>query len=401
MLNYLFFIIKNAFYDLLRNKLRTLLTTLGVVIGVASVIILVSFGLGLKKYIADQLETFGTNLIMIFPGRSFEGGFPPAGGFLGGTKFDLNDVRRLKKLDSLSVVVPGYEKIAPLEAEGNSKMYEIIGSTEEIFEILKFEIGKGEFFNRAHVRRKSKVIVLGAGPAEKLFGGAEDALGKRVKIENQSFEVIGITKSEGGVGFGPTVDDHALIPYTAVLSSNPGKKFIALYALAKSNDQVEEAKEEAEEALLERYGEDDFSVIDQKEMLDVISSIFDVVNKVVISIAAISLVVGGVGIMNIMYVSVSEKTNEIGIRRAFGATKRDVLLQFLTESVVLAALGGVVGIGISFLVVQFVQNLFPAYINLTSVLLAVGVSSAIGLLFGILPAKRASEMSPIEAIRYE
>lgn len=401
-MSYLLFTIKNAIDDLKLNRARTFLTALGILIGIASVILLLSFGLGLKKYIAGQFESIGKDLIMVLPGRSFQGGLRPGAGTLGGARFDLNDIKKLKRIDSLSAVAPGREFFAKVSSYGESAVYDIIATSEEAFEIFNFEIDRGELFRSSNVQKASKVVVLGAGPAEKIFGGAENAVGKIAKIDDQAFKVIGVSRSKGGGrGLGPTVDDLAFIPHTASLSINPSKKFIAIYAKAKSDEVIEKAKADIEAVLLERYSEDDFTVIDQREMLDIFSSVFNTVNLVLVAIGAISLVVGGVGIMNIMYVSVSEKTKEIGIRRSIGATKKDVLAQFLTEAVMLSMAGGILGLLLSFIVVYFIQRYFPAYINLTSVLLAIGVSSIIGFVFGVLPAKRAADMSPIEAIRYE
>lgn len=400
-MQYFLFTINTAIDDLKANKLRSFLTALGILIGIMSVVLLTAFGLGLKKYIKIQFESLGANLIMVLPGQGMEGGFSPGGGMMTGASFDDKDVKNLKRIKNASIVAPMSVNYSEIKAEGNSKVYEIVAGTEDMFPVMNMELDVGEYFNKADVRKGSKVIVLGASPAKKIFGSSKNAVGKIAKIDDQAFRIIGVSKEKGGGFGGPSIDDHAYIPFKAGFSFNLSKKYFAIYLKAKDESVLEETKKEVEEILLKRYKEDDFSVSDQKEMLDMLSSIFNILNIVLVGIAAISLVVGGVGVMNIMYVSVAEKIKEIGIRRAVGAQAKDILFQFLAEAVILSIMGGIVAIGLAFGIIFLIQKIFPAHIDLLSVCLALSVSSVIGIVFGVLPAKKASDLTPVEAIRYE
>ena len=223
-----------------------------------------------------------------------------------------------------------------------------------------------------------------------------------IKVDSQNFKIQGVLGSKGGGGFGgPDLDSFVYMPHTTAQVFNPDKKFLAIIVKSKSDISIASAKDEISTALLKRYKVDDFSVIDQAELLGAIEGIFGMLNTVLVAIAAVSLVVGGIGIMNIMYVTVTERIKEIGIRRALGARTSDILLQFLVESVALSILGGFIGLALAFIIVYFMQSFFPAYIDLNSVLLALGVSSVIGVIFGVFPAKKAADLSPIDAIRNE
>lgn len=400
---YFLFIIKSSIEDFKRNKLRTFLTSLGILIGVSSVVLLLSFGLGLKAYIKEQFENLGTNIIVIIPGKIFgESSFQGSAGTFGGIKFDEKDLRNLRKIRSQEYIVPAMLKSVTAAGNGKSEITDIYATNEEAFPTRNFEVDLGNFFTKNDVDKKNKVTVLGPKIAEKLFDIKSNALNKTVKIESLSFKVIGVFKSKGGGGFGgPDIDSYAIVPYTSVTSLNPGNKFFAIHIKADSQESIPAVKEEAKKILLKRYKEDEFSVIEQTDILNAISAIFTVLNSILVAIAAISLVVGGIGIMNIMYVSVMERVKEIGLRRSIGATKKDILFQFLSEAIILSLIGGSLGLLIAFLVVFFVQRFFPAYINIQSVVVSLGISSLIGIFFGVMPAKRASELNPIEALRYE
>jgi putative ABC transport system permease protein len=395
------FIIKSSIDDFRRNKIRTFLTSLGITIGIFSVVILIALGLGLRKYIDDMFKSLGANLIMVSPGKMLAGGLTSGSAFLSTGLFDEKDAATLKRVKNLSVVVPIYVKYTEIQGSVGAEVYETLAATAEVFPLMNFKGDIGRLFDKSDVERGNKVIVLGSKPAEKLFGTKEEAVGKIVKIEKQGFKVIGVLESKGGGGFGPGIDDHVFIPYKAAYSFNPSKKFWGIYAKAEDESILGQTKEEIKNALLKRYHEDDFSVNDEAELLSVFDTIFNMINMVLIAIAAISLVVGGIGVMNIMYVSVVERVQEIGIRRAYGAKKSDILFLFLAESVILSLIGGVLGLSLSFLVVTAIYKYFPAYINLMSVLLALGVSSTIGIIFGVFPARSAANLTPIEAMRAE
>ncbi len=397
------FILKSAFEDFRRNKIRTFLTSLGILIGVASVILLIAFGLGLKKYIKDQFENLGTNLIIVLPGQILQGGsFRSSGTALTGIRFDETDVMKLKKIKKAEYVVPVFMKSVTVSGNSQAEIATLYATTAEIFSIRNLEIDQGKLFGTTDVENRSKKAVIGIKIADKLFGSSENAIGRSIKFDEQNFSVIGTLKSKGGGGFGgPDLDSFIFIPYKSSASFNQDRKFYAINIKVTDESDLGSVKEEIKTILLKRYEPDDFSVVEQTEILNAVSSIFSILNAVLVAIAAISLIVGGIGIMNIMYVSVIERVREIGIRRAIGALAKDILFQFITEAVILSLLGGFLGLLLSYLVVFFVQRIFPAYIDFYSVLIAIVVSSIIGIVFGVFPAKKASELSPIEAIRYE
>ncbi len=400
-MNYLLFVIRSAVEDFRRNKVRTALTSLGILIGVASVVLLLAFGLGLKKYIQNQFESLGTNLIYVLPGGVFQnGGFNADATFE--STFDEKDVRSLERLPSVNYIAPVYQKNSSVSYGAEEKFTPVFLATAKVFTALNLEPTAGRVFSEVDLNKRAKVAVIGPTLATELFGDTETGVGKTIQVGEQGFKVVGVLKAKGGGGFGgPSFDTYVYVPYKSAPSLNPAKKFLSIYAQAVDSDSISQAKAEISEALLKRYDKDDFSVIESTEFLNAISSIFGVLNLVLVAIAAISLIVGGIGIMNIMYVSVIERIREIGIRRAIGATRRDILYQFLAESVILSLLGGLLGLLLSFGVVAAIQPFFPAYIDGLSVAIALGVSSAIGIVFGVFPARKASELSPIEAIRYE
>lgn len=397
---YFAFIIKSALADFARNKGRTFLTSLGILIGVLAVVLLMAMGLGLKKYINDQFESLGANLIYVMPGSKKS---LMSGGMIGGIKFDERDVAKLKRIKTISHITGLYAKPgSKVQANGKTEIAELVAANEEIIPLMNLELQMGRLIEKKDIQKGSKVIMLHSTFVEKFFPTAGDALGKKIVVEKQSLKIIAILKSKGGGGLGGgSMDEHVYIPFKASYPFNTDKKYFGLYMKAENKEVVAQTKSEAEKILQKRYDKDDFSVMEQKEIMDTIGSIFNIINMILVAIAAISLVVGGIGIMNIMYVTVTERIKEIGIRRAIGARKLDILYQFIAESVLLSVLGGLLGLGLSFLIVFLVQKLFPAYIDLNSVLLALGVSSGIGIIFGVFPAKKAADLSPIEAIRYE
>jgi putative ABC transport system permease protein len=260
----------------------------------------------------------------------------------------------------------------------------------------------GRFFDKTDVTKRAKVVVVGSKIATDYYGSAEDAIGQKVTVDDVKFTIIGVTKSKGGGGMGgPDYDSYLYGPYTTGYIFNPDKKFFRLMVKTENESFVPQVKEDIKNEFLKRHKEEEFSVVEPTELLSAITSIFTVLNTILVAIAAISLVVGGIGIMNIMYVTVSDRIKEIGVRRALGARKSDILYQFLSEAILLSSIGGVLGLSLAYLAVFAVQNLFPAYIDLMSVLLALGISSAIGITFGVFPARKAANLEPVEAIRYE
>lgn len=388
---------KSAIDDFKRNKIKTALTSLGIMIGVMSVVLLIGLGLGLKNYIESQFNSMGANLVMIMPGSGFSGTSGGAG-TVGGAKFDERDYSSLKRIPDAKYIVPVFMKMAGVEAGGTKKTAYILGVSEDYFGLMNKKVIDGELFTRADVTAGTKVGVLGYTLADDLFAAPEDAVGKTVRFESLRVKVLGVMEKSGDTD----QDGAVILPYRTTYGSlNPDKTFWAMYIGVESKDEVNNVKKEAKDTLLKRYKEDDFSVTEQSELLSMINQIFGILNTVLIAIGSISLLVGGIGIMNIMYATVTERTREIGIRRAIGATERDILFQFLTESTILSVFGGIAGLILASIIILIVRLFFPAAINLVSVLVTVGISSGIGIFFGVFPARRAARLTPIEAIRFE
>ncbi len=403
-MNALLFIIQSAFQDFKRNKVRTALTSLGILIGVASVVLLTALGVGLKTYIQKQFESLGTNLIIIFPGKVIgdNGQFRQSESTGLGQTFDERDLRALERIKLLGEVAPVFTRTANASFGTKTKVGDIFATTGNIFPLRNLNAVAGKVFTSGDVSKRSKIVVIGHTVAEGLFSSPSQAIGKNIKIDSQSYRIVGVLESKGGGGLGgPDFDSYMYLPYTAGTSFNPEKIFQYFYIKVDKESDIPEAKNKIDESFLKRYEDDDFSVVEQKEILNAVTSIFGVLNNILVMIGAISLIVGGIGIMNIMYVSVVERTKEIGIRRAIGATKRDILLQFLVESVLLSLLGGLGGILISYALTLAIYKYFPAQITMSSVATAFGVSSFVGIVFGVFPARKAANLSPIEAIRYE
>lgn len=301
----------------------------------------------------------------------------------------------------MALAVPIFVKFTKVQGTLDTKLIEMLAASPDIFPLMNFKAEAGRLFEKSDADKGSKVMVLGANPAKTLFGSKTEAIGKIAKMEGLAYKVIGVLETKGGASVGPSIDDHVFIPMKAADSFNQNKKYWAIYGKTVDESKINETKEGIKKTLLKRYHDDDFSVNDERELLNTFDTIFNMINMVLVAIAAISLIVGGIGVMNIMFVSVVERVKEIGVRRAFGARKNDILLFFLTESVILSLIGGVMGLALSFLVVSLIRLYFPAYINLTSVLLAIGVSSFTGIVFGVFPAKKAADLTPVEAIRQE
>lgn len=400
-MKYFLFQIRSALEDFKRNRVRTFLTSLGIMIGVLSVTMLIALGLGLKNYIKQQFEGLGANLIMVLPGSGFtgEGGGGGFGaGLVGGASFDESDIKNLKRIRGLKYVVPVYFSSSLIESGEKEKFGYVMGVNEEMFELMNIKTFEGVTFDKSDLTGKAKVGVMGYSLAEELFGNPEQAVGKTVRVKNQRIKVIGVAEKKGD----QEMDSAFVIPYTTTFGGlNPDKTFWAIYLGVVSEDEIDRVSKEAEEVLLKRYEEEEFSITEQAEILSTVNQIFGIINIILVAIGSISLLVGGIGIMNIMYANVTERISEIGIRRALGATKKDILFQFLSESVLLCLFGGLVGLILSAIIVFLVRPFFPLELNVIAVSVALGVSTLIGIVFGVFPARRAANFTPIEAIRYE
>jgi len=395
-------LIISALADFKRNKVRTFLTSLGIMIGVLSVVMLIALGLGLKNYIKESFENLGANMVMVMPGSGFGGGggggFSSPAGMVGGIKFDERDLNSLERISEAEYVVPVYFKSTLVETESEEEYGYVMGVNDSFFKTMAAEVYEGRLFDQSDVQGRTKVAVLGYEMAKDLFEKPDMAVGKTIRVDDIRFRVSGVMEKIGD----PETDGSVVLPYTTTFGTmNPDKTFWSIYLGVLSKDDVASVKEQAEQILLRRYKESDFSVVEQEEILSTVNQIFGVVNAILVAIGSISLVVGGIGIMNIMYASVTERTKEVGIRRAIGATRQDILMQFLTESVMLSLFGGLLGLLLAVVLVMIIRIFFPVAINFLAVAISFGVSTAIGVFFGVFPARRAASLPPIEAIRYE
>lgn len=395
-------LLKIALQALKTNKTRAALTMLGVIIGVASVILLVSIGTGLKTYITAELESMGADSLFIMPGQIGVGeghGSTPGAG-VANPKFTfehLNEIKR--KTKTIKSAMPYIENNGTISYKGETLTTQVTGTGVEFPKVYDQNVEKGSFFTLSQYNSAKKVAVLGKTAAEELFNH-QDALGKKITISEQRYTVIGVLEEKGAFA-GVDRDKIVYIPATTSMRQFNLDYIQSFWLQSESSKTIEQSKEEVKEILLKHFDEDDFSILDTKSLLNVIGNVLATLTAALAGIAAISLVVGGIGIMNIMLVSVTERTREIGLRKAVGATPRNILIQFLVEAVILSFFGGSLGIALGSGGALLINHFFTTTITPWSIALAFGVSALVGIIFGVLPARKAAKLNPIDALRYE
>jgi putative ABC transport system permease protein len=402
--------ILEAIQSLSSNKLRSGLTILGIVIGVAAVIAMLGVGKGAQDTITGSISSIGTNLLFVFSGNLSEDVRNPQPL----TRSDADALKDEFLTPSVEAVAPIIQGSAVISFGREQTSTRVTGITPDYESVRNYSLLEGEFITDEHLLGQASVIVLGPQIADKLFGRREGITGETVRVNDQPFRVIGVLAAKGGGGFG-SEDDRSLVPFTTAqmrILHRSRDKVDMLLVQAVSADAVQKASDEVSEVLRTRHrtliGADDFTVFSQQDFVATAATITGVLTIFLGGVAAISLLVGGIGIMNIMLVSVTERTREIGLRKALGARRRDILIQFLTESSLLSLLGGLVGIGFGWLIAFVVgvvaarnNTPFTPSISGDAILLATLFSTAVGLFFGLYPANRAASLEPVEALRSE
>jgi putative ABC transport system permease protein len=400
-------LIKVAAQSIRKNKMRTLLTMLGIVIGVAAVIVMVAVGQGAQSRIDEQIRNLGTNLIVITPGTSQAGGVSQGAG-----TFNRLTVEDTEKLDRESLLIAAvspviFSRAQAIGGQGNWRTM-INGVSTEYFTIRDWQAAEGALFSEADVRAMRKVALIGSTVAANVFP-AGDAVGQQIQLRSVPFTVVGVLASKGQTATGSDQDDVVIVPYTTARTRLSGwARVQQILVSTYSPSDIPAATEEIRSLLRESHrlgddDDDDFTVRNQDELATAASATTRVMSWLLAAIASISLLVGGIGIMNIMLVSVTERTREIGIRMAVGARGSDVLTQFLIESVVISVLGGLIGLVLGFAGAALLGRLtgWSTATPPEAVLIAVGFSAAVGVFFGFYPARRAASLDPIQALRYE
>lgn len=398
-----------SFATLILNKVRTGLAMLGVIIGIGSVIALMSLGQASQQSIENQIKSLGSNLLTVQPGAQNRGGIQ--GAFGGNTTLTYNDAKAIKNSPTITTVkevTAEFRRNTQVTAGRNNTNTSVSGVTPEYQPIRNITMDSGTFINNQHLLGLAKVAVLGAQAAIDLFGEGTNPVGQALRINKMSFTVIGVTKAKGGSGF-QNPDEAIYIPLTTAQKQLFGVDYVSsIYVEAKSEQVMTQAQNEIGYLLLSQHRlsdptQADFRIMSQEDILGTVNQVTGTFTALLAGIAAISLVVGGIGIMNIMLVTVTERTREIGLRKALGAKKKWITTQFLIESIIITFVGGLIGIILG-LIISFIISKYmslPPTISIQSIVLAFGVSAATGIIFGWYPARKASNLEPIEALRYE
>ncbi len=403
-------LLEESLQTLILNKLRTGLATLGIVIGIGSVIALVSLGQSTQASISNQIQSLGSNLLTVSPGQVNQGGGVRSGPG-GATTLTLEDAKAIETspaITTVSKVSPELTRRTQVTTGSSNTNTQIVGATPNYLDVRNFSLTSGVFISQSDLDTLSRVAILGPTTAINLFGDGSDPVGSIIRINGQSFTVIGVTKSKGGTGF-QNQDDIIWVPLTTAQKQLFGVNYVSSIAIeAKSAALMTQAQDQIGYLLLERHGKSDptqadFSIFSQQDLLTTVTSTSATFTTLLSGVAAISLLVGGIGIMNIMLVTVTERTREIGLKKAIGAPRRLIVTQFLLESALLTFGGGIIGIILGITVSYIISKTSnaPFVISPSSVLLAFAVSVIIGIIFGAYPARKAASLEPIEALRYE
>lgn len=408
-------LIQSAIKSLLVNKGRSVLTILGVVIGIASIMVVMSIGQSAEQLIIKEVQSFGPENVYVNPGKPSDGLFQ-ASAFLSKTlvERDITSLKEKGNVPDAVRIVPSVNASVKLSYEGEMKTVTLLGSGSEVFDIYNISLVRGRFYTEDEVQDKAAVVVIGKNVVKDLFGSESfDPLGEKIKIKEGNYKVIGVFSSAGSAMFG--IDDLVVAPYTTVQQYILGTRYFHEIAMqASSADKVPGMVKDIKRTIRENHNiddskNDDFMVNTQEDIIKSVNSILGAVTIFLILVAGISLLVGGVGVMNIMFVSVTERTREIGLRKALGARNSDILRQFLFEALFLTAGGGIIGVAlgatVTFLIVIgasfFTGTQYPFLFSVSGALMGIFVAGGTGILFGIFPALNAARKSPVESLRYE
>lgn len=400
-------LLKETVWSLSGNKSRSTLTILGIVIGIASVITMVSIGQGSKNSIESNIQSIGSNLIVISPGAQRSGQISSGRG--NAETLTIEDYNAIKnEVPNIQGVAPEVTRRYQVTAKGNNTNTQIIGTVPDYLAVRNLKIDIGSFVTDQQIRSSAKIAILGPSTRDDLFGADINPTGQTIRINNIEFRIVGMTQSKGGTGFN-NPDDTIYIPYSTAQNYLSGSNYLNSISVAASGQNTMSAvQEQIDSLLLKRHkitnpDEADFSLTNQTDIINTISSVSSTMTMLLASIAGISLLVGGIGIMNMMLTTVTERTREIGLRKAVGIRKIYINLQFLAEAVMLTFIGGGIGVALGWAASWVITKFFSTAteVSLYSVLLAFGVSAGVGIVFGFYPARRAANLSPIEALRYE
>jgi len=402
-------VLHETYSALSANKARSGLTMLGIIIGISSVIAMVSIGQGAQSSIQQSIQSIGSNLILVMPGAQRGVGVQISGGRGSARTLTQGDADAItSQVSSVQAVAPEISGRYQVTAKGTNTNTSVVGTVSAYPQVRNVQVDEGTFISDQDVRGMAKIAVLGPTARDDLFGTDADAIGQAIKIKNIEFKVVGITKAKGGSGFG-SQDDMVFIPISSAQKFLAGDPYVTTISVqAQDSSQMADIQQQITDLLLNRHHisdstQADFSTLNESDIVATASSVTGTFTILLGAVAGISLIVGGIGIMNMMLTTVTERTREIGLRKAIGAKKKDISLQFLIEAIMLTFIGGAIGVAlgwsVSFGIAHF--GVLQTTVSMSSILLAFGVSAAIGIVFGYYPARRAAGLNPIEALRYE